>query len=326
MSTSETTAPTPAIDALGQAAKVHQINSWEDFERVYDQWFRRKRGRWYFRGQRDACWPLRTTLERLLDPIRGRVVNAEPYPRYASGSVASSVGARIELLILRAFQARASKFISNLPQADETLEWLALMRHWGLPARLLDVSTSPYVALYFALCDLLQCNKTPDTLAAVWAINHVPLRATGSLQADVFAHTDLSGPDLFNEHFVGEDRKAFAAPVHPRTHNERLAAQQGTFLCIADVDLSFGDNVTKHMPVNELSGMSLVHRLEIARGAATEFLERLSSMNIHSASLFPDLQGYTRFIEQCLLLFGAGDRQQEPHLDFESFERLGWLG
>jgi len=58
--------------------------------------------------------------------------------------------------------------------------------------------------------------------------------------------------------------------------------------------------------------------------AGIEILARLSVMNIHSASLFPDLQGYAQSIEDSVLLFGKN--QQERLLDFESLERLGWLG
>jgi hypothetical protein len=55
-------------------------------------------------------------------------------------------------------------------------------------------------------------------------------------------------------------------------------------------------------------------------------LLELSAMNIHHASLIPDLSGDTRFIEDNLLLFGADREQTERHLDFESLERLGWIG
>ena len=313
-------------NAFESSAYVHEVESWAQFEDIYEQRFRRHRGRWYFRGQLDSRWPLQTTLERVLLHLRARVTSAEPYPRFPSGRVARSASERVELVVLRSFQARASKFLQNLPGPHELLEWLALMRHWGLPTRLLDVTTSIHVALYFAANELLHSQPSEDVSVAVWAINHVPLRATGALRAGVQAHTDLSDPVLFNEHFFGEERKAFIAPVHPRSHSERLAAQQGTFLCMANVDVSFQENVTCCMPTAELHQQSVFHKLKVSPGATIEILERLTAMNIHSASLFPDLQGYARFIEQSLRLFAAKSDQFESHLDFESLERLGWLG
>jgi hypothetical protein len=60
--------------------------------------------------------------------------------------------------------------------------------------------------------------------------------------------------------------------------------------------------------------------------AGAEILGRLSAMNIHSASLFPDLHGFAQSIEDSLLLFRSDGEQQEKALEFASLERLGWLG
>lgn len=314
-------------ESFDQAAIELHIDSWADFESAYQRHFRRNRGRWYFRGQSDSAWPIETTLERLLRKV-GHPTNASPFPSYPNDREANTVGTRVELMLLRAFQARASKFLPNLPRPDDVLEWLALMRHWGMPCRLLDVTTSPYVALYFALVESLQGGQpspgNPEPI--VWAINHVPLRAIGAEQVGEQPHTDLSERTLFNQNFLASPAKAFVAPVHPRSHNERLAAQQGTFLCVGDVDASFFDNVSRCVPVEDIKGQGIFRKLIINPETAIEILSRLSVMNIHNAALFPDLQGYTRFIEQSLLLFGKDNDQREQHLDFESLERLGWLG
>jgi hypothetical protein len=90
--------------------------------------------------------------------------------------------------------------------------------------------------------------------------------------------------------------------------------------------LSFRDNVLKCVAVEDIRGQGVFRKLVINPTVAIEILARLSVMNIQDAALFPDLQGYARFIEHSLLLFGKDDQQQERHLDFESLERLGWLG
>jgi len=90
--------------------------------------------------------------------------------------------------------------------------------------------------------------------------------------------------------------------------------------------LSLEENVTSYMPAEGLHQQSVFHKLKISPEATIEILERLAALNIHSASLFPDLHGYAQFIDQSLRLFGAKGDQCEPHLDFESLERLGWLG
>lgn len=47
-----------------------------------------------------------------------------------------------------------------------TMEWLALMQHFGAPTRVLDITKSSYVAAYFAIED-----ATAGDDCAVWAIN-----------------------------------------------------------------------------------------------------------------------------------------------------------
>jgi len=234
---------------------------------------------WLFRGQAVATWDLRPTIERrtCFQPVRYNESN-----------------------LITDFRAHARLWSQDVPEFDDMPSWLSLMRHHGVPTRLLDWSYSPFVALFFALEEY----QPLDGEAAVWALNATLLasRATAiasELLKGVSGTLDLSDIDRFKAlafyAFDGTEHKdrGLVAPMLPRHSNVRFASQQGTFLINCNHQLSFSLSLRRMM--SGIPQRDWLRKIVLGRKLRLEALDALFKYNVHPVSLFPDLDGLGRF-------------------------------
>lgn len=228
---------------------------------------------WAFRGQADAIWSLDTALTR----------------RLRDSGVHTDAWQRQEQRILRIFKRKAHLFLDHVPDTDDTFQWLALMQHHGAPTRLLDITWSPYVAVFFALE-----HATKD--AAVWAL--CPPRVNADLDTilGTAAVTDMS-PDQFNFRAPGNFEKYFLPGTHPLIligepyiMNKRLIAQEGAFAVPGIIQKPM-DEILVSRPAADQSIVKINLRTTLLR---KEAMRSLYNMNITNATLFPDLDGLAR--------------------------------
>jgi hypothetical protein len=258
---------------------MERVDSWKSLVAL-EQRFDRDHQEWVYRGQSSPAHRIRTTLERACVDFGARGLTI----------------ARVERAVLIDFKRSAHLYsTSTLPDDTDTLGWLALMRHYGAPSRLLDFSYSLFIATYFAAA-------AERARPVIWAVNKTWLAE--HMRKRVLALPPGSdgkdGRQLLLGWYMREgwavDRllvergtlPALVTPVGPMKTNDRLHVQQGLFLASTDVTVPFHD-VLDRLPGSRRNVLKI---RVIGADARFDILSRLHRTGLSFAALFPGLQGF----------------------------------
>jgi hypothetical protein len=227
----------------------------------------RRRDSGVYRGDRDASWPLLTSLDTL------------------GGAGSPHSKAELEEHILRNFIRYSRPYFSHPPEND--WEVLVAAQHHGLPTRLLDWTYSPLVAAHFAT---VENDRNSDRV--VWRLDWKSVHRFFRLPELALLIQDLEGIlagdrpmtpwMLFN---APPDAKQFACMLEPPSLSPRIVAQSATFTLCSDRKQSFDRFLEKH-------GLgSALTRLVIPARDAARFRDQLDLVSVDERRLFPDLDG-----------------------------------
>jgi FRG domain len=254
--------------AIRKKYRVIRVSTWAEYRDLVDSEEMRS---WGFRGQADASWKLFSGLSRSLK----------------QGNVHRSAWQGQEARILRLFKAKAHLHVDHVPPDDDAYQWLALMQHHGAPTRLLDITWSPYVALFFAL-------ERATKPAAVWAFLEPAIsdRPTVTIRGGVKIkphNIAIWRPGAYERYYL-PGSEPFVTVGKPKVMNQRLIVQSGSFIVPGVIDEPVEDILNDYP-----SPKDCLIKIEIDTSKVRkEAMQRLYSMNITNASLFPDLDGLSR--------------------------------
>ncbi len=246
------------------------VTSWSHFNNIVSDLRYRE---WVFRGQSDSSWQLETTLYRAFkDVALLRKQNTILSERAARNNY--------ESILIKHFKANAHLHLNNLPKDEDTLEWLAVMQHYGAPTRLLDFTYSPHIALFFSLSD-----ATTDS-----SVFCFPKRA---LMVSPYK-TDKE-KTIFENSLLKED--SYLQLFEPVKTNKRLHKQQGLFVVPSNNYESVNEIVSNSDHEYSSEGLNLI----IPKDIQFEMIDHLKKINVTASMLFPGIEGYTQTLKYLLL-------------------------
>ena len=217
-----------------------------------------------FRGHADSTWALETSLDRLFRRINPTDIDLDSTYDFLLDYFVRSIRGRTEIP-------------KNLERNRDEI-W-ALGQHNGLATPLLDWTRSFHAALFFAFVESSLCRSGFRT---VWAVHAEDTRHKMS---------------VYNLEKDYKDTYTFIEPI--TDHNPRLINQAGLF---TKQPLSF-DPVGWIRSQYKGATETYLFKINFPNSERIDILGKLRLMNVHSATLFPDVIGASLFCNETLELF-----------------------
>jgi len=218
------------------------------------------------RGQADINWPLKTSLDRILD------INADYASRLAEES---AIIEKFRILSFEHFRNGLEEYFISGPDKISTL---SILQHYRAPTRLLDWTHSPWVALYFVAIE--HHNKD----GALWWFQQKAFNYVADPRWKKYDMEQYRGAnDQINLSATAFkiDGPPWIVMVFNFPKFHRMEVQQGFFTVAGRLGLDHGDSIADVMS----EGTGQFSRIVIPASWKQGILDRLRIMNIHSKSL-----------------------------------------
>lgn len=177
------------------------------------------------------------------------------------------------------------------------------MQHYGIPTRLLDFTTSPYVALYFAIENLI---PNDNGSLSIYAIDYTQL--INKSCEHVKESTDLI--DKYSKNFSEKCEEAFENIlerssydvlwfVDPMQLNDRIEKQSGTFL----ISGSFNKNIDDLIKSNVYKDV-IIEEIIISHKYFESIYSLLRKINLGPKNIYGNIEGLAKHLQLQAKIYG----------------------
>ena len=213
---------------------------------------------WSFRGHRNKTWAL------------------QPHHNISQEELTS---------LFKSFNDRIKEFPKpDYLDEDNLWRWLFYAQHYGLKTPLLDWSSNPLVAVYFAVENILSGADDDNDYGCVWVL-HVSkdkFRWADELREQPFKRTENDDTPIVDDWLM----------IKPPPILSRLVRQSGLF--------TFHPHEKDHCMFCENDTHKEIVKIEIVPkngvNPSKSIRQSLGMQNLHHAGLFPDPAGVAKFV------------------------------
>lgn len=215
----------------------------------------------WFRGHYDKEWPLVPSVQR------------ECYLER-------------EQELANDFYMRASVTLRDKPDYRNFSAWLSIMRHYGLPTRLLDWSRSPLIAAYFAT---EWAGTGADADACIWILDPMELNEMEGFHQYLYSVDSHTATQMIKSAFKKEYKPENPAvedkilACYPIEHDMRIYVQQSAFTL---------HNTQRKL--EEIPSEHLLHRYIIPAECKVRIAKELNLLGVTLSHIYPDAQNIAR--------------------------------